>query len=148
MMATPTTEIRLACMRASNECSSMPPPFRAASPHPPLYAFILHLPRDLLAARYWALHEACTSPPRLLGTPALSYVAFSVPLFPKSYSLNSRIRMFGVLRLVSSRYGGCVFEDLDIRSMQLRHCKNTRELMSYNDLQRFTMTVNPRITIL
>lgn len=43
MMATPTTKIRLACMRASNESSSMPPPFRAASPHPPLYAFTLHL---------------------------------------------------------------------------------------------------------
>lgn len=36
MMATATTKIRPACMRASNECSSIPPPFRAASPPPTL----------------------------------------------------------------------------------------------------------------
>lgn len=53
MMAMATTRIRLACMRASNECSSMPPPFRAASPHPPLDAFTLHPFCNLSTARYW-----------------------------------------------------------------------------------------------
>lgn len=41
----------------------MPPPFRAASPHPPLDAFTLHPLRDLPAARCWTLLEARTDPP-------------------------------------------------------------------------------------
>jgi len=41
----------------------MPPPFRAASPHPPLDAFTLHPLRELPAAKCWTLLEARADPP-------------------------------------------------------------------------------------
>lgn len=56
----------------------MPPPFRAASPHPPLDAFTLHPLRDLPAARCWMLLEARTDPP---STPAR---VFFVMYFPSA----------------------------------------------------------------
>lgn len=58
IMATATTKIRLACMRASSECSSMPSPFRAASPQPALRCFYPF--RDLSAAGTWIFLEVCT----------------------------------------------------------------------------------------
>lgn len=74
MMATATTKIRLACMRASNECSSMPPPFRAASPHPPLDAFTLHPFCDLSAARCRTFLEAYSQKPSASARTCLRYV--------------------------------------------------------------------------
>lgn len=117
MMAMATTKMRIACMRASNEGSSMPPPFRAASPHLPLDAFILHPLRNLPVTRYRDLLKACTDP-----TFGFCTFAFSVMYFPKT-TLYPRKEMSGVLRQMSPRYRDCVFEDLDIRLMSPCHYK-------------------------
>lgn len=120
MMATATTKIRLACMRASNECSSMPPPFRAASPHPPLNAFTLHPFCDLSAARCRTFLEPytfsfCTN---------LSSLCTFLRLPPHPWKGTVE-----VLKQMSPRYWSYVFEDLDIQSMLPYHCKFERNIV-------------------
>lgn len=119
MMATPTTKIRLACMRASNESSSMPSPFRAASPHPPLNTFTLHLLRDLLAARYRISSKLV--PAHLwhlnLYLPLICLPKVILDLFKDTRRILEK-GVSGILRLAtSSRDRDCVFEDFDIQSM-------------------------------
>lgn len=93
MMATATAKIRPACRRASNECSSMPSPFRAASPHPPLDAFTLHPFRDLSAARYQTFLEACTF------CTLVSFVTYVPKAIP-----HPQTGTFKVLRQMNPRY--------------------------------------------
>lgn len=120
MMAAQTTEIRPACMRASNEGSSMPPPFRAASPHPPLpftFFAIFSLPSTGPSAKLLP-----TGPPSIASRRVCSFSSFVTlsSLLRLLRALESE--MLRILRLTSPRYRACVFEDLDIRSMQLCHC--------------------------
>lgn len=133
MMATATTRIRLACMRASNESSSMPPPFRAASPHPPLNAFTLHLPRDLLAAWYFGPSTKLAIPP---SAPALLRFLFMccficIYLYLYISSLKGAapekdVRILSSFRLTNPRYRDYVFEDFGTRSMC--HCKDNNSI--------------------
>lgn len=124
MMAAQTTEIRPACMRASNEGSSMPPPFRAASPHPPLpftFFAIFSLPSTGPSAKLLP-----TGPPSIASWRVCSFSSFCYFVFLPEITVRPRSEMLRILRLTSPRYRACAFEDLDIRSMQLCHC-NVKE---------------------
>lgn len=92
MMATPTTKMRPACMRASSEGSSMPPPVRAASPHPPLGDFTLHrFPSGFVPPPSSVDHQACRANFHWLVSRTSSRVRFTPsPPSVSSVSLSAR----------------------------------------------------------